>query len=69
MPLPGVIIGDCGKKVGCDAIDNGFLLFDHVRIPRDNLLNKLSTVNKNGEFISYNENPDERFALSLGALS
>ena len=69
MPLPGIIIGDCGKKIGCDAIDNGFLLFNNVRIPRENLLNRLSSVNSKGEFILNTSTPDERFALSLGALS
>lgn len=34
--------------MGCDGIDNGFLLFDNVRIPRTNLLNKLSNVDSNG---------------------
>ena len=31
--LPGVIIGDCGPKTGLNVIDNGFIMFDNVRIP------------------------------------
>ena len=27
MPLPGVTLGDCGKKEGLDGIDNGFIIF------------------------------------------
>ena len=69
MLMPGVTIGDCGKKVGCDVIDNGFLMFNSVRIPRENLLDKLSNINDKGEFNSMIKNVDERFALSLGALS
>ena len=31
--LDGVIIGDVGPKNGLDLIDNGFLMFDNVRVP------------------------------------
>ena len=48
MPLPGITIGDCGKKEGQDGIDNGFILFDHVRISKGNFLNKLSDIDENG---------------------
>jgi acyl-CoA oxidase len=48
MPLPGVTLGDCGKKQGLDGIDNGFMIFDNVRIPRENLLNRFSNVNDQG---------------------
>jgi acyl-CoA oxidase len=43
-PLPGITIGDCGRKLGQDGIDNGFILFDHVRIPKDNMLDRLSQI-------------------------
>lgn len=46
--LPGITIGDCGPKFGLNAVDNGFILFDKFRIPAENLLNKVSGVNKNG---------------------
>ena len=32
LPLPGITIGDCGKKEGYEGVDNGFILFDNVRI-------------------------------------
>ena len=50
LPLPGVILGDCGKKEGLDTVDNGFLIFNNVRIPRTNFLNKFSNVTEDGEF-------------------
>ena len=34
MPLPGVNVGDIGPKIGYSGVDNGYLSFDHVRIPR-----------------------------------
>ena len=58
MPLPGVTLGDCGKKMGLNGIDNGFIIFDNFRIPRENLLNRFSNVNDNGEFESTIESPD-----------
>lgn len=40
-PLPNVTVGDIGVKFGnggYNTMDNGFLRFDHVRIPRENML-------------------------------
>lgn len=34
--LPGIDVGDVGTKLGYAAMDNGYLSFDHVRIPREN---------------------------------
>jgi len=45
-PLPGVTVGDVGPKFGLNTLDNGFLLFDHVRIPHENMLAKYSHVVK-----------------------
>jgi acyl-CoA oxidase len=50
--MPGVILGDCGKKEGLEAIDNGFMIFNHVRIPRENLMNRFSEVDEQGVFSS-----------------
>lgn len=44
LPLPGVTVGDIGMKFGNGAyntMDNGVLRFDHVRIPRDQMLMRL----------------------------
>ena len=45
QPLPGVTVGDIGPKMGFTAIDNGFLGFDHVRIPRTGMLMKAGAEN------------------------
>lgn len=44
-PLPNIIVGDIGTKMGNGAynsMDNGFLMFDQVRIPRDQMLMRSS---------------------------
>jgi acyl-CoA oxidase len=63
MPLKGVTIGDCGKKIGMQGVDNGFILFNNFRISRVNLLNRFSDVTEDGQFKSNIESADQRFAL------
>ncbi|KAI8069610.1 acyl-CoA dehydrogenase/oxidase C-terminal [Gongronella butleri] len=52
-PVKGVTVGEIGPKAygGFNAVDNGYALFDHVRIPRDNMLMRFSQVTKEGEYI------------------
>lgn len=50
--LPGVTVGDCGHKNGVNNIDNGYIILDHVRIPRQYALDGISGVNEKGEFWS-----------------
>lgn len=40
QPLPGILIGDCGAKIGHHGIDNGFLKFSDFRVPKSALLDK-----------------------------
>ncbi|KAF9391005.1 fatty-acyl coenzyme A oxidase [Podila verticillata] len=47
--MPGVNIGDIGKKMGRDGIDNGWIQFTNVRIPRMNMLMKHTKVSRAGE--------------------
>lgn len=66
--LPGVELGDCGDKVGLHGIDNGFIRFTNVRVPRENLLNRFGDVMPNGEYVSELKTPGRRFAAVLGEL-
>ncbi|KAJ2517761.1 fatty-acyl coenzyme A oxidase [Coemansia sp. RSA 1939] len=50
--MPGVNIGDLGKKMGRDQIDNGWIQFTHVRIPRSNMLMKHTKVTRAGDVIA-----------------
>ncbi|KAL6074611.1 Acyl-coenzyme A oxidase (Acyl-CoA oxidase) [Balamuthia mandrillaris] len=49
-PLPGITVGDIGPKFGYDTQDNGFLLFNHVRIPRENMLMRYQQVSPEGVY-------------------
>ncbi|GLC45233.1 hypothetical protein PLESTB_000722200 [Pleodorina starrii] len=51
LPLPGVTIGDIGPKVGYNGVDNGYLSFDHVRIPRDQMLMRFAKVTPEGRYV------------------
>lgn len=50
-PLPGVEIGDIGPKMGYGAKENGFLSFDHVRIPLDHMPNRFMEITPEGNVV------------------
>ncbi|MFE3759029.1 acyl-CoA dehydrogenase [Nocardia tengchongensis] len=66
--LPGVTTSDCGYKGGLPGVDNGRIMFDQVRIPRENLLNRYADVAEDGAYSSDIENPSRRFFTTLGTL-
>ncbi|MET0899638.1 MAG: acyl-CoA dehydrogenase [Mycobacterium sp.] len=66
--LPGITTSDCHYKGGLPGVDNGRIRFDHVRIPRDNLLNKYADVAADGTYSSPIENSGRRFFTMLGTL-
>lgn len=51
--LPGIKIGDIGPKAlgGFSPTDNGFAVFDHVRIPKEHMLSKFAQVTRDGEYV------------------
>jgi acyl-CoA oxidase len=67
-PCPGVTISDCGRKAGLNGVDNGRLVFDSVRVPREALLNKYGDVAPDGTYTSPIENESARFFTMLGTL-
>jgi acyl-CoA oxidase len=66
--LPGIRTSDCHYKGGLPGVDNGRIQFDHVRIPRENLLNRYGDVAEDGTYSSPIENPNRRFFTMLGTL-
>ncbi|BBX57989.1 acyl-CoA oxidase [Mycobacterium shottsii] len=66
--LPGVTTSDCHYKGGLPGVDNGRITFDHVRIPRVNLLNRYGDVATDGTYSSPIDNPNRRFFTMIGTL-
>jgi len=52
-PLPGITIGDIGPKAygGFGTVDNGYVRFREVRIPRENMLMRHAQVTLTGEYV------------------
>jgi acyl-CoA oxidase len=65
LPLPNVHVGDIGPKFGYNTMDNGFLLFNHVKVPHVNLLNRFSGVDPDTSKYIKPSNP----ALVYGTLT
>jgi acyl-CoA oxidase len=63
-PLPGVIVGDIGPKAGYNTKDNGFLAFNHVRIPNSHLLQRYLTVDPTG-YVRTQGNPKIHYASMM----
>jgi acyl-CoA oxidase len=66
--LPGVTTSDNLYKGGLPGVDNGRIIFDHVRVPRENLLNRYGDVAPDGTYSSPIESPNRRFFTMLGTL-
>ncbi len=66
--MPGIRVEDCGYKMGLNGIDNGRIWFDHVNVPKDNLLNKYGDINSEGQYVSSIDSANRRFFTMLGAL-
>ncbi|RVE50662.1 hypothetical protein evm_004694 [Chilo suppressalis] len=49
--VPGIKLGDIGPKMGLQPVNNGFLGFEHVRIPRSHMLMKHAQVLEDGTYV------------------
>lgn len=62
-PLPGIKIGEIGPKLGMKSVNNGYLGFDNVRIPRTNMLMRNAKVQPDG---TYEKSPSS--VLTYGTM-
>ena len=67
--MTGVSIADCGDKMGLKGVDNGMIRFRSVKVPRENLLDRVTQVAPDGTVTSIFSKKSMRFASQLGALS
>lgn len=49
IPLKGLEIGDIGPKYGYGTKDNGYIIFNQFKVPKESLLSKYTTITKDGE--------------------
>ncbi|MGQ3088872.1 acyl-CoA dehydrogenase family protein, partial [Flavobacterium sp.] len=68
QPVNGVVIEDCGHKMGLNGVDNGIIYFDKVVIPYENMLDRFAQVNEAGEFETPIPSDNRRFFTMLGTL-
>ncbi len=66
--LPGITIKDCGRKLGLNGVDNGVIYFNQVVIPKEDMLDRFASVNKEGKFDSPIASDNRRFFTMLGTL-
>lgn len=66
---PGVTAIDMMHKEGMNGVDNGILIFDKVRIPRENLLDKFGSVAPDGQYHSPIQSKSARFNAMLATLT
>jgi acyl-CoA oxidase len=64
-PLPGIAAGDIGPKYGYAPMDNGYMLFDHLKVPHSAMLSRYSMVDPNTCTYSKPANP----AVVYGSLT
>ena len=46
----GIEVGELGGKIGYNTMDNGYISFDHYRIPRTMLLSRFVNIERDCSF-------------------
>ncbi|KAG6864995.1 hypothetical protein C0991_005730, partial [Blastosporella zonata] len=50
-PMPGIELGDIGATMGLNSTDNGYAVFNQVRIPRQHMMMRNSSVTRDGSYV------------------
>ncbi len=61
----GIELGDIGPKLNHNQNDNGYARFDHVAVPRDNMLSAQASVARDG---TYSKRPDVHAKATYGTM-
>ncbi|EME48677.1 hypothetical protein DOTSEDRAFT_67648 [Dothistroma septosporum NZE10] len=64
-PLEGIVVGDIGPKYGYAPMDNGYMLFNNLRVPHSAMLSNYSRVDPNNCTYTKPANP----AVVYGSLT
>ena len=57
-----------GLKMGLNGVDNGRIWFDHVKVPRIEMLNRFADVTADGQYRSDIQSQGARFFTMIGTL-
>jgi len=68
MPLPGVDVGDIGKRFGFHGVNNGFLGLKNVKVPLNHMLMRNAKVLPDGTFIPGKSSVLVYFAMVFGRV-
>jgi acyl-CoA oxidase len=67
-PMPGVRLSDVDRLVGLNGVGIGNAMFDHVRIPRENLLDRYADVTPEGTYSSRTRSGADNFWAQVSPL-
>jgi acyl-CoA oxidase len=67
--VKGVDLGDVGLKSSWNEVDNAWIRFKDLKIPRENLLNRLADVTADGQYVSSLTSPSRLFAATMAQLT
>ncbi|NWU63567.1 ACOX2 oxidase, partial [Pterocles burchelli] len=66
---PGVTAGDIGPKMSFEHTDNGYLLLQNVRVPRENMLSKFCEVQPDGTYVRLGSQQINYFTMTAVRIS
>jgi acyl-CoA oxidase len=49
--VDGIIVDDMGKKTVGNDLDNAWIHFDNVELPKESMLSKYAHISEDGEYV------------------
>ncbi|NWI62927.1 ACOX2 oxidase, partial [Todus mexicanus] len=66
---PGITAGDIGPKMSFEHADNGFLMLQNVRVPRENMLSRFCEVQPDGTYVRWGSQKINYFTMTNVRIS